>query len=164
MTLESVAYEKHKNLKLAASEIGIKWQTLYCRLRKQGIQVCGDKTRYGTPKDQLATFAESGFKRLVPDAINMNSVEWQSKYDFSVNGYKIDIKSATQKRGLKRSNSMRWAFSIKKQSVICDFICCFCMNEKREIEKILLIPRELFEGMQTISVATSGNSKWKGLS
>lgn len=56
MSIESDAYEKHKNLKLAAEELGIKWQYLYVILRKEGVAVCGDKSRYGSDKDRLAEF------------------------------------------------------------------------------------------------------------
>ena len=45
MTPEQIAYDKHKNLKLAASEIGLKWQTLYSRLKNQGVNIIGDKLR-----------------------------------------------------------------------------------------------------------------------
>lgn len=41
------AYEKHKNLKLAAIEVGMPWQMLYVHLRKLGVPVTGDKARYG---------------------------------------------------------------------------------------------------------------------
>jgi transcriptional regulator with PAS, ATPase and Fis domain len=36
---EAEAYARHKNLKLAANELGVRWQQLYARLRKLGIPV-----------------------------------------------------------------------------------------------------------------------------
>ena len=51
-------YEKHKNLKLAANELGVKWQTLYVQLRNRGVPITGDKSRYGSDKDRLAARAE----------------------------------------------------------------------------------------------------------
>lgn len=55
MTPEAIAYDKHKNLKLAANEIGLKWQTLYCMLKNQGINIIGDKLRYGSDRDKMGT-------------------------------------------------------------------------------------------------------------
>ena len=36
MEEEIRVYEKHKNLKIAANELGVKWQSLYIRLKKAG--------------------------------------------------------------------------------------------------------------------------------
>lgn len=36
-------YDKYKNLKLAAEELGIKWQLLYTYLRSANHPVTGDK-------------------------------------------------------------------------------------------------------------------------
>lgn len=160
MTPEAIAYAKHKNLKLAAVDVGIKWQTLYCRLKNQGVQVVGDKSRYGSDRDKLSSLAESAFKRLVPSAVSMNEIQWQHKYDFLVNHKKVDVKCAKPKQHNKKTDSKRWSFSFKKQTMECDFICCFCMNDQKITEKILLVPSEFFKGLQTVSVACSGNSKW----
>ena len=65
MTPEAIAYEKHKNLKIDAQEIGIKWQTLYLRLKNQGIAVIGDKLRYGSDRDKLSAKAEAIFKGTI---------------------------------------------------------------------------------------------------
>lgn len=160
MSPEAKAYTKHKNLKIAALELGIKWQTLYCRLKAQGVNVIGDKSRYGTSKDKLGNLAEKLFKNFVPYADDMNSHQFQSKFDFLVNGFKVDVKASLKNKHSIYSDSKRWAFSLKRQNYICDFICCFCMNESMDIETTLLIPREFFIGLQTLSVSTNRKSKW----
>lgn len=43
-----VVYDKYKNLKLAAEELDIKWQTLYSALVKLKHPVTGDKAMYGS--------------------------------------------------------------------------------------------------------------------
>ena len=78
MEEEIRVYEKHKNLKIAANELGVKWQSLYVRLKKAGIAVTGDKERYGSDKDRLANKAESIFQSLVPNAISQNDIKFQS--------------------------------------------------------------------------------------
>lgn len=162
MTIESEAYAKHKNLKLAANEMGIKWQTLYCRLKKQGIEVTGDKSRYGSARDKLAAISEDMFCQIVPEAINMNKKEWQSKFDILVNNLKIDVKcSLPRMLNVKKSNRLSWSFSFKKQSLECDFIVCFCLDEQKNLKNILVIPKEFCEGLQTVSVPIDGDSKWK---
>ena len=62
---EVQAYAKHRNLKLAAGELGICWQTLYVRLKRAGVPVTGDKLRYGADRDRLGATCEAEFQRLV---------------------------------------------------------------------------------------------------
>lgn len=56
-------YDKYKNLKLAANELGVKWQTLYYHLSKEGHPVIGDKERYGSDTDKLAAYTEKLFQK-----------------------------------------------------------------------------------------------------
>lgn len=159
MIQQIAVYEKHKNLKLAADELGIKWQTLYSRLKKAGHAVTGDKERYGSDKDRLATKAESLFKTLVPFAENQNGLKFQAKVDFVINGKKVDIKASTLKKGMKHSNIRRWAFSVKKQEFVADFLVCFAFDDDGGY-KILLIPAEFIRFYQSISISENAKSKW----
>lgn len=153
-------YNKHKNLKIAADELGVKWQTLYVHLRKLGVPVVGDKSRYGSPKDRLAANAECEFSKLVPFAKNQNDLKYQSKFDFLVGNEKVDIKASRARQGCKRFSAKRWAFSIKKQEFCADFIVCFAMNS--DSYRIFLIPGEYVRNYQTISISAepNTNSKW----
>jgi len=160
MTIESEAYLKHMNLKLAANELGIKWQTLYCRLKNQGVNVIGDKLRYGSDRDKLSAKAEELFKLSVPSAISMNHIKWQYKHDFEVNGFKVDVKCSMKRCLSKKYSAKSWAFSFKKQTLECDFVCCFCLDDNKNVETVLLVPSEFFKGLQTVSVSCVGNSKW----
>ncbi len=161
---EAEVYTKHKNLKLAADELGINWHTLYSRLKNQGVPVIGDKLRYGSDRDRLAAMAESEFLRIVPKARSMNAVQFQSKFDFMVNGYKIDVKCGMPRQISKKYEAKSWSFNFRKQALTCDFICCFCMNEGKQISRILLVPSEFFRGLQTVTVSVVGASKWKDYS
>jgi hypothetical protein len=158
--MEAQVYEKHRNLKLAAAELGITWQTLYVRLRRAGVAVIGDKMRYGTDRDRLGAMSEAQFQQLVPYAVSKNAEAFQAKYDFDVAGHKVDVKASMPRRLNKRHQAESWAFSFKKQSLVCDFIVCFCLNEERAPEHILLVPKEFFAGLQTVSVSRRGDSKW----
>ena len=84
-------YDKHMNLKIAAQELGMKWQTLYWHLSREGHPVLGDKKRYGSDIDKLAEYTEDLFQNLFPEANNNNGDKFQSKYDFTLGDYKIDI-------------------------------------------------------------------------
>lgn len=148
------------NLKLAAQELGIAWQTLYCRLKAIGEPVTGDKLRYGSDRDRLAAMSEVEFFKLVPFATAMNQSQFQSKFDFDVLGWKVDVKASLPRQLNRRFAAKSWSFSFKKQSLICDFICCFCMDEAKAVERVLLVPSEFFQGLQTVSVSRSGGSKW----
>ena len=148
------------NLKLAANELGIGWQTLYSRLKQMGEPVTGDKLRYGSDRDKLGAMAEAEFKRIVPFASDNNGRKFQSKYDFEVAGWKVDVKASLPHQLNKRYAALSWSFSFKKQSLICDFICCFCFSQDRVLDRILLVPREFFRGLQTVSVSCFGDSKW----
>lgn len=154
------AYAKHKNLKLAANELGIPWQTLYVQLKAAGVPVVGDKLRYGSDRDKLAAKAESQFRELVPTAVYMNEKTWQSKWDFEVGSLKIDVKASMPRQLNKKYPAKSWSFSFKKQRLLCDFIICFCYGEEKETPIVLAVPAEFFQGLQTISVSCAGYSKW----
>ena len=160
MSIYSEAYQKHMNLKLAASEIGIPWQTLYVYLKREGIAVTGDKLKYGSDRDRLAAMAETKFLELVPHAKPMNAIKWQSKYDFEAGFQKVDVKAAKPHQPNKRYPGKCWSFSLKKQSLICDFIVCFCFEDDGKLAHCILVPSEFFSGLQTVSVSCSGYSKW----
>lgn len=159
MSAEAEAYGRHKNLKLAASELGIGWQKLYTKLRSQGISVTGDKARHGRDSDKFAAAAERDFKRMVPRAVDANALRWQAKVDFDVDGISVDVKAAHPAMRQKPSKSLSWAFSVRRQAEVCDFFCCICYSASSEIEHVLLLPSEVLGDMQTLSVACAG-SKW----
>lgn len=162
-------YDKHQNLKLAAEELKIAWQSLYVHLREVNHPVTGNKARYGALTDKLARYAENKFKSLIPYAEDHNTEKFQAKMDFTVKGLSVDIKSSTKKDGYKnnplRNPSFRWAFCCKVQEEQqADFLVCYCFegddaSNHGKVEKILLIPREFFNNMQSISVSCR-KSKW----
>ena len=153
------AYRRHKHLRNAAKEVGIPWQTLYVHLRRSGEPVTGDKRRYGSSKDRLAAKAEQIFSGLVPGAIDQNRRCFQSKVDFYVGDFSIDVKAARPRKGEKRYHSRRWAFSVKKQEAIADFFVCFCLMDDLSVKQTLLIPGEIARNYMTISVPETGG-KW----
>lgn len=161
-------YDKHLNLKLAAMELNMKWQTLYWHLSKENHPVIGDKEAYGSPTDKMAKALEDYFNGIVPEAVPYNAGKFQAPMDFSVNGYSVDIKAATKKNGYKsnprKNPSFRWAFSTKVQEKSSDFMVMFCMEgysceDYGNVEKILLVPKEFYHNKQSISVSCA-NSKW----
>ena len=162
-------YDKHKNLKLAADELGIPWQTLYYKLRIADHPVIGDKERYGSPTDKMAKHFEDLFKDLIPAAKDYNEDKFQAKVDFKVHNHLVDVKSSTKKDGYKnnpnKKPSFRWAFCVKVQEEVgADFMVCFCTSgydceDFGEVEKILLIPKEFYKNKQSISVSCK-KSKW----
>lgn len=161
MTIIEETYKKHMNLKLAANELGMPWQTLYVRLKKEGVPVVGDKARYGSDKDKLAKLSEDEFLRFVPDATNMNELEYQSKVDFWVGNVSVDVKSSKPYQKNKHiTNKLFWSFSVQKQSFDSDFVCCFCFEHDNKLFNILLIPSEIFSGYKTITVPYKRKSKW----
>lgn len=154
------SYEKHKNLKISASELGMSFQTLYWNLRKNGVCVSGDKERYGSDKDKLAIMAERMFGDIVSNAEDQNSKKYQSKVDFIVGDIKVDVKAAKiQSLGVGKGGD-RWAFSIKKQIVVADFFVMFALTQQGELVKIFLMPAELIASVSSISITVNGKSKW----
>ena len=154
------AYDKHKHLKIAADSIGMKWQTLYWHLKKSGHPIQGDKESYGSEKDKFAATSERDFQGIIGREIkNLNTEKFQSKYDFEINGLKVDIKASRLHNGSKQSKAMRWAFSLKKQEMVADFIVCMAYKEN-QLFKIFLIPRESLRYRSTISISENLRSKW----
>ena len=161
-------YDKHKNLKLAAKELGMVWQTLYWNLTQINHPVTGDKERYGSLTDKLAKETEDLFKKTVPFAVDCNENEFQAKMDFKVKGFNVDVKASTKKDGYKnnpkKNVTYRWAFSCKVQNDLADFMVCYCYegyeaDQHGSVEKILLIPKEFFKNKQSMSVSCT-KSKW----
>lgn len=154
------AYRRIKNLKLVGKELGIPWQTVYVHLKSANEPVMGDKLRYGSDRDKLASIAESVFKEIIPEATDRNKIKYQSSYDFDVLDYAVDVKASMPRQLNKKYQAKSWAFSFKKQNLLCDFICCFCFSENREIRHVLIVPSEFFKDLQTVSVSCDGYSKW----
>lgn len=152
------SYEKHKNLKVAADEIGMGWQNLYYHLKRNGIEVVGDKSKYGSDSDKLAYKAEQYFQKIVPFASNNNNSKFQSKVDFMVGDLKVDVKSSKLNLASNSFKSKRWAFSLKKQELIADFFVCIGYED--EDVTIFLFPSEIIKNYQTISINPYGKSKW----
>lgn len=154
------AYQRNRNLKIAANEVGIPWQTLYVHLKKAGEPVTGDKLKYGSSKDRLAAKSEQLFVQYVPQAKDMNAKKFQSKIDFDVNGYGVDVKSSSLKLSGHKCSVKRWAFCIKKQEMLADFFVCIGFDEEGEKHVLtLLIPGEIARKYTSISLSSRGG-KW----
>lgn len=152
-------YKEHKNLKVVASHANIPWQKVYVHLKKAGIAVTGDKLRYGSETDKLARKGELYFLSKVPFAIDQNNIQFQSKFDFEVNGFSVDVKSSTQRKSNKNNNPDRWAFSSKKQESEADFFVLlgYCDGG---FKYCWLIPGEIARHYQTISISCVSRKKW----
>ena len=154
------AYSKHKNLKLAANDVGIPWQTVYVHLRKANVPITGDKLKYGSETDKLAARAEQRFLRLVPEAQDQNTRQFQSKVDFVVNGMSVDVK-ASRLHSAGSGQSRRWAFSVKKQEFCADFFVCFAYEQEGDaVSAVLLVPGETARKHSTISLPQAGG-RWR---
>ena len=153
-------YSRVKNLKLAAAELGMKFQTLYWYLKKNGQDVTGDKERYGSVKDRFASKAERIFQSIVPFAKDMNKTKFQAEVDFLVGDTAVEVKAAKRNSLGVGAGGDRWAFSIKKQIKNCDFFALFAFDKEGSLEKIFLVPAELIVGKFSISISCHGRSKW----
>ena len=154
------AYKRHHNMRLASREIGIPLSTLYVHLKRAGVAVVGDKSKYGTDKDRFACKAEREFERIIPSAENQNKVKFQSKIDFMIGEYSVDVKASRLRSSGCGANVLRWAYSVKKQEFCADFFVCFGFdNAGLKLENILLIPGEVARMYATISVSPRGG-KW----
>ncbi len=147
------AYAEAKHLKLAAKIVGIPWQTVYWHLRKQGVPVTGDRSRYGSESDRLGAHGERLFMKLVPQAVDHNLEMFQPKVDFTVGDVTVDVKTASLRGG-------RWSFSVKKQKLYCDFFVMFALSSDKEHVASLMIPTEVLSHHQTISLSNNRRGKW----
>jgi hypothetical protein len=154
------SYAELKHLGLTAKAVGIPWQTVYVYLKEMGVAVTGDKSTYGSPRDKLAAKGEEMFSDLVPFSDNSNEKMYQAKIDFDVLGTGVDVKTSKLKKSHHQYTSQRWAFSLKKQSILADFFVMFALDSDENLTHTLLIPAELVREFQTISVPYSMQSKW----
>lgn len=159
------SYSRLKNLKLVEVETGIKWQTVYWHLKKEGVQVVGDKARYGSATHRLGVLGEQLFQRLVPNAVDNKHLKWQDSADFSVNGSSVDVKTArlcpAGKTPAGKSCSARWSYCNITQRDIADFFVLIALPDQGDdVEHIFLLPRELAASNTTISIPLTLKSKW----
>lgn len=157
-------YEKIKNLKVVGEKVGIPWQTVYVHLKSAGVNVVGDKKRYGSTSDKLAAKFEEKFKQIVPFAKDNNSSKYQAKVDFFVGSHSVDVKCAHLKpAGVQDSGkkfSSRWGYCINKQKNVADFFVLFALNDDDSVRHIFLMPKEIAITATTISIPGSMKSKW----
>lgn len=160
------SYSKLKNLKLVGDELGIAWQTVYVHLRRAGVPVTGDKARYGSAKDRLASYAERLFSKDVPSAIDSNQKQFQSAIDFAVGRFTVDVKASTLHPSRAETSGKitapRWMFSINKQKDKADFFVMYALDqfEARGVVHVFLMPSEIATTASTIVIPESMNSKW----
>lgn len=155
------AYDKYKNLKLAADEIGMKWQKLYTVLIKEGVKVTGDKARYGSASDRIAVIGEQIFKETIPEAIDNNNFKYQATIDFTVLDYTVDVKtSKLQHKTDKHKSTERWAYCINKQKDIAEFFVFYALDDDLKPIHIFLMPNEIVTTATSVSIPASKNSKW----
>lgn len=159
------SYSRLKNLKLVEQETGVKWQTVYWHLKKEGVQVVGDKARYGSATHRLGVLGEQLFQRLVPNAVDNKHLKWQGSADFSVNGSSVDVKAArlcpAGKTPAGKSCSARWSYCNITQRDIADFFVLIALPDQGDdVEHIFLLPRELAASNTTISIPLTLKSKW----
>ncbi|RUR52739.1 hypothetical protein ELY40_11865 [Vreelandella populi] len=159
------SYERLKNLKLVALETGVKWQTVYWNLKKAGVEVCGDKARYGSASDRIAVIGEQRFLKAVPFAEDNNKGKWQASVDFSIGEVTVDVKASLPcpagRTPQGKSFSAKWSFCINKQTDVADYFVLYALNESgKEPEGVFLIPREIAASKSTISIPTTLKSKW----
>ena len=154
------SYSRIKNLKLVGIELGIPWQTVYVHLQRAGVSVAGDKLRYGSDTDRLAAAGEQLFRKLVPNEDNKNMEQFQAKVDFEVRGHLVDVKTSTLRSSNKACKKKRWAFCIKKQERIADFLVCFGLGNSHDLVATLLIPCEISRRYTTIGLGEALSGKW----
>lgn len=166
-TLETIkeSYSRLKNLKLVEQETGVKWQTVYWHLKREGVEVCGDKARYGSASDRVGLIGEQRFQRFVPFAEDNNSGKWQATVDFSIGSATVDAKTARLTPGGRqpggKSFSAKWSFCVSKQKDVADFFVLYALPEEGdEPEHVFLMPREIATAKATISIPRSLKSKW----
>lgn len=157
-------YSELKNLKLVGKEMDIPWQTVYWWLKREGVEVTGDKHRYGGVQDQIGLIGERLFKEDCPLAQDENINKFQARYDYTLGDLKLDVKTSfiRQTKGrIEGKPYPRWGFNCRVQQD-ADFLICYCLGggvEDFNVNHVLLLPNEMVKGMQTISV-TVGKSKW----
>lgn len=152
------AYSRLKNLKLVGNELGVAWQAVYVQLRKAGVSVTGDKARYGSVTDRLATRAEHIFAKTVPFAVDANSEKFQAAIDFTVFGWDVDVKAS---RCLShKDDAPRWAFCINKQKDKADFFVLYAFDLELNVKYVFLVPNEVATASSSISIPASLKSKW----
>lgn len=154
------SYARLKNLKLVGEEVGIRWQSVYVHLTKAGVKVTGDKARYGSVTDRLASAAERRFSASVPFAKDCNQEQYQAAIDFDVLGWNIDVKASRLRS--HKSDAPRWSFCVNKQKDAADFFVFYSYEAGNDenVRHVFLMPREIVVAQSLVSIPETLKSKW----
>jgi hypothetical protein len=164
------AYHKHGNLKAVCAEIGCQPYNAYIIVQTAGMLRGTDRVAYGTMQSIAGRSAEDEFKRLVPDALDMNAQfnEHHPGYDFDYRGIRIDVKFSTLQR--VKNGSGCWSFFIERYTekrrstpkTKPDMYVLFATEGKsiKDGYKVYLFPFALLAGQKSIRFQPEIPSVW----
>ncbi|MGX2974435.1 riboflavin synthase subunit alpha [Ursidibacter arcticus] len=156
-------YKNNGNLRAITEDVKLNVWLVSKTLEQLGISPNWASYKERAETGNVGDWAEEEFKRLVPNALDMN-IQYQMNnpvFDFIVNEKTIDVKSANPRAS---RNTFQYAFRIRSHidDEVPDFFCFFLIKDKIKEPKqgnyhILLIPKEILpEKNLSITIVPKG--------
>lgn len=158
-------YKYNGNLKAIQEETGLTVWICAQTIKNLGLSPNWVSYKNRAVGGKQGDWAEEEFRRLVPDALDMN-MQYQMNnpiFDFIVNGKTVDVKSSLMS---ERARCKGYSFFVRKYDTapLPDFFCVFCVKDRdRPYNEggnyhILLIPKEIIpDGKNRINFVGKGS-------
>jgi hypothetical protein len=71
------------------------------------------------------------------------------------NGLRVEVKTSTIRTEYSKINKIPreyYMFKLKKNQVECDFFVFVCLNKKKNVDKIFIVPQEVIKERDVVSI------------
>ncbi len=143
-------YLKYKDFEKAVQLSGLPTLIAHLKLLKSGVLEIDDKIKYGSEGGKLGALAEQKFQKMIPEAINYNTIVKKNNpiFDFKYGDLTIDVKySSLHKRG----NTKYWQVRPSKADLIVIYLESKA-GRKLDSPEILVIPQAFIYTKSTLFV------------
>lgn len=150
-------YEKHGSTEKVAKAVGVSRNTVIERLKEKGVKFNHDNKSVSTSVGLGRIGEKIALKYLEKDnVIDVTRNKIHHPYDLSWEGKKVDAKVSRP----NRKNKNKWYFNTSAPHK-SDFYFCIGLDERDNIEKMFIFPREVLpKGVLGINRTKSMNDKY----
>ncbi len=136
-------YLEHKDFDRAVKLSGLPALSAHIKLISSGVISLQDKVKYSSKGGKLGALAEIEFQKLVPNAVNYNTIVQKNNpvFDFKYGDLTIDVKYSSF---FKRGNHNYWRIQPSKADLLVAFLETKKGKGVKDAE-ILIIPQAFID-------------------
>ncbi len=144
-------YIKYNDFEKAVKLSGLPTLTAHIKLLSSGVITLKDKISFSSKSGKLGALAEKEFQRLVPEAVNYNTVVQKNNpiFDFKYGDLTVDVKYSSM---LNRKGYKYWSVRASKSDIMVCFLEVKKGNKLKNAD-ILVIPQGFINTKQNIHIS-----------